>query len=341
MSLIVAKILEKFLLRFIPIALIVCLNTAVFPQAGKAGAFLRLGVGARAKAMGSAFTGLAQGVEASYYNPAGLPFLKSKQLQLSYRALSLNRQFNYIGFGMPIRPKVASGSEEKTLNGGFALSWIRAGVNDIDGRNSDGQHSQTFSNSENAFSFAFGLHPTHKLAVGLAVKVILNRFPELGIDGKTVSANGLGLDFGLLYFAADGLTFGITFKDINAKYRWNSQDLFDEEGSETIDNFPKIARYGIALNVPGIENLLFLFDYEQLYKESLFKNKIDDRFHLGVQYGVRENITLLGGFDDGSITAGAGYQFPVFGKSAQIYYAYVTPGNKPEEEHIFTWSIEF
>ncbi len=334
------NISEKTVLKFVLFALIVFANNAAFSQAGKAGAFLRLGVGARAKAMGSAFTGLAQGVEASYYNPAGLPFLKNKQLQLSYRALSLDRKFNYIGFGMPIRPKIAGVSEGKTLNGGFALSWIRAGVSDIDGRNSDGQHSQNYSNSENAFSFAFGLHPTQKLAIGLAVKVILNRFPELGIEDKTVSANGVGFDFGLLYFAADGITFGVTFKDINTKYRWNSQDIFDEDGSETIDNFPRIARYGIALNAPRIENLLFLFDYEQIYKESLFKNKVDDRFHFGAQYGVRENIVLLGGFDDGSITAGAGYRFPAFGKNSQIYYAYVTPGKKPEEEHIFTWSIE-
>ncbi len=333
--------LNKTGLKFLIITLLVCVNSTAFSQAGRAGAFLRLGVGARAKAMGSAFTGLAQGVESSYYNPAGLPFLENKQLQLSYRALSLDRQFNYIGFGLPIRPKVAGGSGEKTLNGGFALSWIHAGISDIDGRNSDGQHSQTLSNSENAFNFAFGLHPTQKLAIGLTVKVVLNRFPDLGIEDKTVSANGVGFDFGLLYFAAEGVTFGVTFKDINAKYRWNSQDIFDEDGSETIDEFPKIGRYGAAIDVPQIDNLLVLFDYEQIYKESLFKDRVDDRFHFGVQYGVRENIKLLGGFDDGSVTAGAGYQFPIFGKSGQLYYAYVASGDKPEEEHVFTWAIEF
>jgi len=60
-----------------------------------AGAFLRMGLGARANAMGGAFTGIAEGPAAAYYNPAGIPFMETRELILSYRFLSLDRNFNY------------------------------------------------------------------------------------------------------------------------------------------------------------------------------------------------------------------------------------------------------
>ena len=105
---------------------LVLLASADFLHArgGVAGAFLRLGIGARAKAMGNAYTAIASGVEASYYNPAGLPFLQFKEVVASYRALSLGRKYTFIGFATPVRPKSQSG--QKTLDGGIALSWIRA-----------------------------------------------------------------------------------------------------------------------------------------------------------------------------------------------------------------------
>ena len=149
-------------------------NTGVRAQGASAGSFLRVGVGARAKAMGGAYSALASGVEASYYNPAGLPFLEKKEVLASYRFLSLDRQFSFVGFATHIRPKVA-GSGSGALNGGFALAWLRAGVDNIDGRNSDGKRFDSLSNSENAFMFAFALNPFERFAFGLSVKVLLRQ----------------------------------------------------------------------------------------------------------------------------------------------------------------------
>lgn len=308
-------------------------------QLGTAGAALRLGVGARAKAMGDAYSALAQGIEASYYNPAGLPFLDKKEAVASYRFLSLDRQYTFLGFGLPIRPKVAGG--ERTINGGLALSWLRAGVSNIDGRDSDGQHFDELSNSENAFALSFALRPTKKLAFGLSVKVVWNRFPDIGTEGETISANGVGFDFGTLIRPVDWLSLGFAVKDINSKYRWNTQDLYGEDGSETIDKFPKIFRTAIAVNVPKLHGVMLAFDYEQFFKSSLFKERIDERVHIGAEGVLKENFVLRGGFDDGSFTAGAGYQFAVFGRVGQLNYAFSTPGNRPEEEHVFTWVFQF
>jgi len=315
------------------------LTNSLQAQLGAAGSFLRLGIGARAKAMGDAYTGLARGIEASYYNPAGLPFLDKKEVVASYRFLALDRQFTYLGFGVPIRPKVAGG--EQTINGGLALTWIHAGVSNIDGRNSDGGHSNDLSNSENAFMLSFGLRPSPKLALGLSVKVILNRFPNVGTSGETVSANGVGFDLGALFTPNDWLSLGVVVRDINSKYRWNTQDIYGENGSETIDKIPKSLRTAVAIKVPRMKGVTLAVDFEQFFKSRLFKDRIDERVHIGVQGVVRQNIVLRGGFDDGSLTAGGGYQFEFFGKTGQLNYAFSAPGNRPEEEHVFTWVFQF
>ncbi len=315
-------------------------ENVLFGQSGRAGAFLRVGLGARAKAMGNAFTALATGLESSYYNPAGLPFLEHKEVTASYRSLSLDRQFTFIGFGLPIHPKI-EGGKEKTFNGGLALTWIRSAVDNIDGRDSDGQRSANLSNSENAFALTFALNPAKRFSLGLSIKILWNRFPDIGINGKTVSASGVGLDFGVLYKPTEWISVGAVVKDINSKYRWNTDKLYGEDGSETTNKFPKIFRTAVAFTLPQLQSVVFAVDFEQLYKEKLFSEKVNDKIHFGAEADVYKQVKVRSGLDDGSFTAGGGYQFDLFGKMSQVNYAFVASGNRAESEHVFTWIFQF
>ncbi|RMD94549.1 MAG: hypothetical protein D6813_02060 [Calditrichaeota bacterium] len=309
------------------------LVSKTYAQGGFAGSFLRIGVGARAKAMGDAYTALARGIETSYYNPAGLPLLQHAEFMASFRVLALDRRFTFLGFGVPIHPKIEKG-EEGAIDGAFAISWIQARVGDIDGRDSDGRSIGEFSNSENAFIFSFALNPVPALAFGLSVKVLLNRFPDIGINGQTLSSTGVGFDFGVLLRPTDWLSLGIAIKDINSKYRWNTDKLYGEDGSEVFNKFPKILRLGTAVKVPKIRDLTLAFDFED-------SEELDARLHFGAEKIFKEGIVLRAGLDDQSITAGAGYQFDFLGKTSQLNYAFTAPGDRPEEEHIFTWVFQF
>lgn len=320
---------------FLLIAAIVlefCLVGSLQAQGGTAGAFLRMGIGARAKAMGDAYTALARGIEASYYNPAGLPNLENKELVTSFRALSLDRHFTFVGFGMPIHPPVKEG--QKAIDGGFALSWIHAGVSGIDGRDTDGRPTGELSNSENAFVFSFALNPAQFLAVGISVKVLWNRFADVGDNGESLSATGVGFDLGALVIPVDWLTLGIAVKEINSKYTWNTQKLFDEEGSETINEFPKIIRTAAAVRVPQVRGLTLALDFET-------SAELDSRVHFGAEQLLEDAFMIRAGFDDGSLTAGGGYFFKLFGKMSQLNYAFAAPGDRPQGEHVFTWIFQF
>ncbi|MFQ5637845.1 MAG: hypothetical protein ACE5IR_07585 [bacterium] len=318
---------------YLPLFLLLWVSSQVFAQGGAAGGFLRIGVGARAKAMGNAYVALARGLESSYYNPAGLPLLENREVVASYRFLSLDRQFSFIGFGLPIQPKI-SGTGEQALSGGLALTWIHAGVGHIDGRNSDGASTGELSNSENAFALSFALNPVPVLSVGLTVKVLWNRFPEVGGSGQTVSASGVGFDFGALLRPNSWLSLGVSIKDINSKYTWNTDKIYGEDGSEVINKFPKVVRAGLAARVPQVSDLLFVFDFED-------SKELDSRVHFGAEKGVQHNIVVRCGYDDGSLTAGAGVDFDMFGKMSQLNYSFVSAGNRPQEEHVFTWVFQF
>ncbi|MFQ5708368.1 MAG: hypothetical protein ACE5HO_13005 [bacterium] len=325
-------VVKKIAVCLLALAVLFAGRRLSYAQGGTAGAFLRVGIGARAKAMGDAYTALAKGIEASYYNPAGLPFLQHKELMTSLRVLSLDRQFTFVGLAVPIRPK--SKNKKSVMDGGFSLSWIHAGVGDIDGRDSNGQPLGDFSNSENAFVFSFALSPAKVLSFGLSVKYLLNRFPDVGTDGKTISATGVGLDFGGLLSPFDWLTLGISVKDINSKYTWNTKDLFGDRGSQVINEFPTRVRSALAVRVPHVQGLTVALDYED-------SKELDSKVHFGAEKVLQQDFVVRAGIDDGALTAGGAYLFELFGKMSQLNYAFASSGNRPESEHVFSWVFQF
>ncbi|MCI0495985.1 PorV/PorQ family protein [candidate division KSB1 bacterium] len=294
-----------------------------------AGAFLRMGLGARANAMGGAFTGVAEGAVAAYYNPAGIPFLEKREIMLSYRFLSLDRNFNYIGFATGVRPKVEEGSNELALNGGLALSWIHAGVDNIDGRDFAGNHYQNFSNSEHAFALSFGVMPIkNKLAIGLTGRVLYNRFPDMGDENATISDTGLGVDLGVLIKPLPYLSVGFVIKNINAKYSWKTDKLWEKD-IDKIDRFPQTFRGGIALRYP-YPWLLLAADIEK-------NNQQDLKYFIGTEALLLDQFAARAGLNNGSPTLGGGYLFQLFSRSVQIQYAFVTKKYDAASEHIFSW----
>lgn len=297
-----------------------------------AGAFLRMGLGARANAMGSAFTGLADGPEAAYYNPAGIPMLETRQVNLSYRFLSLDRNFNYIGFATGISPRVDEETGEKALKGGLAISWIHAGVDNIDGRDFAGNHYQNFSNAENAFALSFGVMPTKFLSIGFTGQVLYNRFPNMGDGNATISNAGLGLDLGVMVIPLPYLTIGFTVKNINAKYNWKTDKLWEKD-IDKIDRFPKTFRAGFALRYP-LPWLLLAMDIE--------KNNLQDmKYFLGTEAQLMERFYLRAGLNDGAPTFGGGFVFELMSRVTQIQYAFVTKKYDAFSEHIFSWVVVF
>lgn len=299
---------------------------------GYAGAFLRMGIGARAKSMGDAYTAIPQGAMAGIYNPALLPHLKEREALVSFAFLPLDRKLDFVGYAQPLSPKVSQGEDANPLKAGFALAWIHAGVDNIDGRDGSGNHIGYFSNSEHAFYLSFAISPAKFLSIGVGGKVLYNRFPKIAQKDAAVTSTGFGLDVGVYITPIQNLMIGAVIRDNLSKYTWNTDKLWDR-GTSTTYNFPKVLRGAVAYRIPQ--------DWLLLAAEIENSDEQNPRYHFGAELSYQNLGALRFGFDDGYPTFGLGFNTLLFGKRTGLNYAFIAVGEAPRADHIFSWSFTF
>ncbi len=298
---------------------------------GYAGAFLRMAIGARAQALGDAYSAVPQGAVAGMYNPALLPHLRHRQLTLSYGHLPLDRSTSYIGFAIPLQPK-QSEDGMGLLKAGFSLAWLRAGVDNIDGRDMSGNSIGAFSNSENAFYFSFAMAPLPQLSIGISAKVLYNRMPNLANDNSAVTSKGFGIDIGAYYSPLTDLSLALVLRDNNSKYTWNTDKLWDR-GTSTTYKFPRVWRAAAAYRIPQ-KWLLVTAELEDSKEQN-------PRIHVGAEFSYQEIGAVQLGLDDARPCFGLQFGAYLFDRRTTLNYAYVFADEGPGADHLFSWGFEF
>jgi hypothetical protein len=289
--------------------------------AGLAGAAMRMGFGARGIAMGNSMTAVINGDLQSYYNPAIVPFQSEPTIVAAYGVLSLDRRLNYLSYTKNLKPSA-----------GLSLSIINAGVGNIDGRNRDGIHTETYSTSENAFMLTFGLKPDPNFSFGLNVKILYYSLFE-GI--KSTSA---AIDVGFIYLLSQEITLGAVVQDINAKYKWETSSLYGINGNTSVERFPLRKRIGISW-IPADYSLIFSGEFEVIGSASFAR--------IGSEVELFKDIHIRGGIDQIALNADLPAK-PAIGISARtklltwtpsFQYTYVFEPYSPSGIHILSFSL--
>jgi hypothetical protein len=253
-----------------------------------------------------------------------------RELNTSFRPLTLDRSFAYIGLGLPIHPK--ADSTGRALNGGLSVSWVHAGVDNIDARDSDGQAYATLSSAENAFNVAFALQPLTRATIGLGLRVVMSRFSGVTQDNGNLSSNSFGFDLGAMIELMDGVRVGFAARNLNLKYSWNTQEVY-ERGTTNYDKFPRAVSGGIA-----ISRLAPWLTLAAEYEKREFR---DGALHLGALASYRNLVQIRLGMNDSQPTLGAGYTFGLLGKKSELHYAFVTHAESVDGDHVFGWAFVF
>ena len=120
--------------------------------------FLKIGVGARAVAMGEAFTAIADDATALYWNPAGLSQLKKGGLSVSYNSWFADVSQGYISLTFP------------ALGGTVALGANYLDAGKIEGYDAQGNPTGDFTAS--SFQANLGYAVGDSLSFGLAAGML-------------------------------------------------------------------------------------------------------------------------------------------------------------------------
>jgi len=283
-------------------------------EGGYAGAFIRMGVGAKALSMGGAFVSVADDASAIHYNPAAPSFIRTRIFTTAYRFLSLGRRFSYLGYVQPLRHEA-----------GVGIDWISAGLDDIDGRDMDGQPMGKLSDSENAITFCFSKRTIPHLAFGLAIRYFHQKLAG-------VSAYSVGLGFGAIYKREKKFSVGASIQNLRSRYTWDTKDLW-ERGSTTTDTIPVNYRLGLSHWLLG-GRLLTTFDLEKNLKQSL-------KYHIGADFTIYHDFNLRLGYNNDRFTFGGGVSHKYKNFRFTLNYAYLPEKVATQPAKIYSLEVKF
>jgi hypothetical protein len=300
-------------------------STASAQIGGAAGSYSRMGFGARGMGMGNAMTAVVSGDVIGYYNPGVIPLAENRNASGSFGLLSLDRSLNFLGFTQTLPP-----------DAGISAGLINAGVSNIDGRDADGEQTGALKTSEDQAFLGFGLRFKSGFSFGLNIKIL---YYHLYTDFTTVTA---GLDFGAIYQVDDALTLGLTVKDINSRYKWDSTPLYAEQGTSSQDNFPLLVTGGVAYLLPDSIGLISA-DIE-------FSNVRTRILRVGVEVPLIREVTLRAGVDRIDLKEKGTGASPAFGFTIarglqgwtpSISYVYIIEPFAPTGMHMISLGVIF
>ncbi|MBN1823968.1 MAG: hypothetical protein JW803_06600 [Endomicrobiales bacterium] len=259
--------------------------------------------GAKAGAMGGAFTAVADDASCVYYNPAGLAILKSGYLSMTLESarqseltpdevfaqeVLKNRSVQHICFAsekgaVSWRP-LANTVIRETSGSDWQETEIKVNAYTLSG---------SHKNMDRAFS---GINITY-FSAQMAISGVNNNVPSLNLsDGYGFSA-----DVGYLFMPSPFVNIGIVFKNLLGYVWW---DDFEK------DQLPFVMRGGLAFKIGGF--MVFATDWEKRYYRKVDAVTIT---HFGLEQKFAGAMVLRAGMygDDlndkekAKITYGLGY----------------------------------
>lgn len=294
-----------------------------------AAAFLEIGVGARAQAMGGSFASIADDATALYWNPAGIADLG--HFEASFTNVDWLADV-YLGYAAVVAPIGALGAV------GVDVSVLDAGERPVRTIAQPEGTGEIYGSRDLALGLAFAMNLTDRFSIGFHVKYIRQ---EIWHE----SANGFGLDVGAMYeMPIEGVQLGFSVLNFGTKMRLSGRDLlrpFDPDpenfGNDAINvefetqsfQLPLMFRFGISYNLQmsGAGSLLISTDL-------LHPGNNTESINIGGEYAFKDFVFIRGGYESlferdrqNGLTLGGGLRLRPFNSGTiRIDYAYVDWG---------------
>ena len=267
--------------------------------------FLKIGVGPRAVAMGSAFSAVANDASAVYWNPAGIIYVDRSDLFTGYMDWIMDLELHQVSF---VRNHNNIGS--------FGISINTLKMDDIE--------VTTLSDPEGDGTYA----GASDLVVGLTYARKLSAYFSLGVTLKTLysqianeSAIGQAIDIGTLFTPGwKDLRIGMSLAHFGTKMNLDGRDLNIQTDIDPLINsdaaaegrlktqswnLPTTFRLGIAMNIINNNKYTVLWALDGIHATDA-NESLGTGFELTAgPFALRSGLGL--GYDQTRVSIGAGY----------------------------------
>jgi hypothetical protein len=342
------KIMRKITIFLIVFLLFICTNLcfAQFSKSGTAAAqFLKIGVGARAMAMGGAFGSLADDATALYWNPSGLVLMDKPTLYGSHTRWFADISYQFAGVVIPLG-----------RTGVIGVSAIFLNMDEIEITTIEQPHGtgEFFDASDLAIGFSFARWITDRFSIGFTGKYINQK-----IYNET--ATGLAIDIGTrLRTGFYGLVIGMNYSNIGGKMQLSGRDLLrgydnnpESSTNPYVDSYlntelwalPTNFRISMSMDIIGGETSIFhsANNLLTLCVDGNHPTDGQEKASIGLEYQWRRLFALRFGYkinyDDESLAFGAGFNLHASGRDIHIDFAYL-PFDKLNDIRILSFSFQ-
>lgn len=284
----------KFILLIV-IVLLACEN--IFAGGGNrkgtgGAAYLLIPVGARDLAMGGSTVATTSGIEALFWNPAGIVFSKT----------STNLMFSHMEYIADIGVEYGAVTAAFDPIGTFALSVKSLSVGDINittTQHPDGT-GETYRPQFLMLGLTYARLLSDRISVGFTTTIISDRIAE-------VKASGVAFNIGVIYNdLADfkGLSLGVAVKNIGPQMQYDGTGLNQLASVATQNRPPQYYKVEAApFELPstieiGMGYKTELEEQHKLSVSTLFQNNnfSDDEYKVGAEYSYEDLFFLRGGW---------------------------------------------
>lgn len=188
--------------------------------ANSALSYLRLHASARSAALGGAVSALRNDLPASTVNPSLVGTKQAPNAALTAEIMTLDRKHFYAGGSYPLESIVSA----------IGINWTGYGVEDIEGRDFNGNIEDNFGSWSNTIGACYGGAILGNFFAGMAVN-----YHTQNLD--TANASGWSGDAGLAFFPGRHISLALSARNLGLAQEWST-------GAK--DNLAPSYRFGIA-----------------------------------------------------------------------------------------------
>lgn len=307
--------------------------------------FLKIGVGARATAMGESFNALSTGVTSIYWNPAGLARLSKSELFFSHTNWLAGISHDF--FAVAVNAPGVRGTIGLFAN---SVSVPEDEVRTVFQPEGTGEF---FDASDLAIGLSYALSITDRFSVGFVGKYIQERI-------WSMNSSAVALDIGTHYHSQfHNLKIGIALSNFGTKMHLSGRanllfvdpDPFIEGNTETIRaelemgkwDLPLYVRTGIALDLIQGKGINISCAVDMIHP-----NDNLEFFNTGFEASIADMFFLRGGYRgygmdeaEGGLAFGGGLKLSL-GSLTKLHIDYaVTDFGRLSFVHQFSTSVSF